>query len=125
MDEKFELNKDKLPEGFEYPEPFGRVVRLGLVDLEPWYILSAAQANDRMDGLKARYPTRALVPFARRGDNDDVACFEIGRNESAGRNASVVVIHDFASAGSENRRVYATFWDWFRDAVEEMIEWED
>ena len=50
-------------------------------------------------------------------DNDDIACFEIGFNNE------VKIIHDFASAGYEQKKKYQTFWDWFKDAIEEMIEY--
>ena len=113
------LDKVKLPEWFEYPKPFKRVVRLELVDLEPWYIMNGARVEALMQGLKTRYPTRDLVPFARRGDNDDVACWERGKGEA------VVLIHNYASPGHEDRGVFPTFWDWFRSAVEEMIEFDD
>ena len=61
------------------------------------------------------YPQRKLIPFARRDDGDDIACFEVGKENR------VQIIHDFASAGYEQRKEYECFWDWFRDAVEEMI----
>jgi hypothetical protein len=36
----------------------------------------------------------------------------------------VVVIHDFASPGYENKQEYNDFWAWFREAIEVMIEYE-
>lgn len=89
-----------------------------LVDLSPWYLMDHAQVLMRMQGLRVRYPERQLVPFARRDDTDDLACWEKDRGET------VVVIHDFASPGHEERRVFPDFWSWFRVAVEEMIEFE-
>ena len=68
--------------------------------------------------MHIRYPQRILIPFARRGDNDDVACFELNKGEE------VQIIHDFASIGYEQRKTYKTFWDWFRDAIEEMIQFD-
>lgn len=43
------------------------------------------------------HPNRCLIPFAKRDDNDDIACFELGKGES------VIIIHDFASHGFEDR----------------------
>jgi hypothetical protein len=34
------------------------------------------------------------------------------------------VIHDFAEEGWEAEAEYASFWDWFRAAVEDMIAFE-
>lgn len=39
-----------------------------------------------------------VIPFARRDDNDDIACFEVGKGKS------VQIIHDFASEGFEQRK---------------------
>lgn len=100
---------------FIFPEGFVRIVNLGLINLEPWYILEPRQLTEKMKGLRERYPSRELIPFARRTDNDDVACF-IDCNAQ-----KVLVIHDFAAKGWEQRETYNTFWDWFRQAIEEMI----
>lgn len=100
---------------FGFPEEFRKVVNLELTNLEPWYILDPKQLADKMKGLRERYPSKELIPFARRTDNDDVACFEVGNEQK------VFVIHDFASPGWEQHEVYETFWDWFRQAIEEMI----
>ena len=102
---------------FDYPTPLLRVVGQGLTNLEPWHIMGRELAAARLAGLRARYKPK-YVPFARRQDNDDLACFDPSRP------ASVVVVHDFAEAGYEQRRVYADFWGWFRGAVEDMIEFE-
>lgn len=103
------------PRNFEFPEEFTRIVNLNLTNIEPWYILESNQLEDKMDGLKKRYPARALIPFARRTDNDDVACFEVGKLPQ------ILVIHDFASTGWEQHEVYDTFWDWLRKAIDDMI----
>ncbi len=66
--------------------------------------------------LNKRYPTRQLVPFAKRSDNDDVAWFEMGKP------GSVEIIHDFADPGWEQRAEYPSFWDWFKEAINLLIE---
>ena len=101
---------------FEYPKEFLKIVHLGLVNFDFWYLMDYEQTEWRIKGLKERYPDRKLVPFARRDDNDDIVCFDIDRD---GR---VQKIHDFASAGWEQRKDYESFWDWFREAIDEMIE---
>ena len=104
----------ELPEGFDYPREFVRVVELGLTNLEPWWILQGDQLRDRFLGLRKRYETRSLVPFATRQDNDDVACWDLDRG-------TVVVVHDFASPGYEQRGELPNFYAWFRQAVEDFI----
>lgn len=66
--------------------------------------------------MSERYPNRKLIPFAKRTDNDDVACFEI---ENPGK---VEIIHDFAEPGWEQRVEYPDFWNWFKSAIDEFIE---
>lgn len=111
----------KLPEefiekGFEYPEPYIKIIELNLLDFDFWYIMNEKQALTRLDGLRERYPERYLVPFARRDDSDDVACFDLKEPNK------VQIIHDFASSGYEQRRTYADLWEWLQDAIQEMIE---
>ena len=96
------LSLADLPDGFSYPPEFVRVVELGLTNLEPWWIMSGGPLRDRHAGLARRYPQRVLVPFARRQDNDDVACWDV-----LGR--TLVVVHDFAAPGSEDRDQYPDF----------------
>lgn len=112
------LNATELPSGFSYPQSFLRTIQLNLVDIEPWYIMNSKELEIRIQGMKERYPERILIPFARRCDNDDVACFELGKDEE------VQIVHDFASVGYEQRNVYKTFWDWFRSAIEDMIQFD-
>jgi len=112
------LDTSQLPHDFKYPDDFLRAVGLNLVDFDLWYIMNEDQALQRLKGLQKRYPDRLLIPFARRDDNDDIACFEIGKSEE------VQIVHDFASSGYEQRKSHPTFWDWFKDAIDEMIEFE-
>lgn len=112
------LSTLELPKGFNYPESFLKAIRLNLIDLEPWYFMNIDDVSQRIKGMQDRYPDRILIPFARRGDNDDVACFELNKGEE------VQIIHDFASGGYEQRNTYNSFWDWFRYAIEEMINFD-
>ncbi len=100
---------------FQYPSSFIKVVELGLIDFEFWYLMSKEQVTVRINGLIKRYPNRQLIPFARRDDNDDIACFEVGKDYR------VQIIHDFASEGYEQRGEYNSFWDWIKAAIDELI----
>ena len=116
----FELPQpEELPSWFHYPDEFLRAARQCLVDLTPWHLMEREAVLTRIKGLRDRYPERELVPFARRQDNDDVACWERDREPV------VVVVHDFSSPGSETRAEYADFWAWFRVAVEDMASFDD
>lgn len=111
------LTTDDLPGGFEYPREFVRVVELGLTNIEPWWIIDGDRLRSRFAGLRERYHGRSLVPFAIRQDNDDVACWDT----AAG---NVAIIHDFASPGYEQRAEFGDFYAWFRQAIEDLIDFE-
>lgn len=114
------LKGNELPQWLkEYPSEYLRLVDQGIVRFAPWYLLDSKLAKLRNDGLQTRYPGRDLVAFAARFDRDDIACWE------SGKIGSVVIIHDFASQGSESRNEFPSFWEWFRTAIEEMIALED
>lgn len=87
--------------------------------LQPWHYVEA----DSWFSVKERWPhgpsDRELVLFARRQDNDDLACFELGR-EGVER---VVVIHGWTSSGYDIGSVHASFWDWLKASIDDVAEW--
>lgn len=110
------LKPEDLPGWFSYPPAFIHLVTRGMTQFDPWWIFDRDYAQEKMEGLKTRYPERNLVPFARNQSNDDVACWD---KDAPGK---VVVIHDYADPGWERRATFDTFQDWFRSAMEEFIE---
>jgi hypothetical protein len=110
------LKEHELPAGFVYPAEFMQIIEQNLIDLEPWNIMSGEDLRWRNDGLKQRYPTRGLIPFAKRWDNDDIACWDPRFVPK------VLIIHDFASPGYEDRRIFSDFWAWFKSAINDLIE---
>ena len=112
------LSAADLPAEFSYPSQFLRLVELGLTDLEPWCIMAGDELGSRFQGLRGRYPSRVVVPFARRIDNDDVACWDLDRG---GR---VSILHDFASPGWEQQAEFEDVYAWLRQVVEDLIEYD-
>jgi hypothetical protein len=111
------LQPEDVDVAFLPPEGLVRVVEQNLVNLAPWHIMGRDLARKRLRSLRERYRT-SYVPFAFRQDNDDLAVLV---PETPGR---VLTIHDFSAEGAELISEYSTFWDWFRAAVEEMIQFE-
>jgi len=111
------ISSENLPSWFrEYPEEYLVLIEQELIDFTPWIILNGDRLKTRIAGVQNRYGYRKLLPFARREDNDDVACWEDD-------NSNVVIIHDFATKGYEGGKISMRFWDWFRQCIEDMIEY--
>lgn len=91
---------------FSYPAVFIDAINANKVDFGEWYLISEERAKQRLNGLRQRYPTRELIPFAKRDDCDDIACFNAVKKDQ------VEIIHDFASAGYEQRESYESFGKW-------------
>ena len=99
------------------PEALGRIVKQNLVDLTPWHILPRELAVKRLRGMRQRY-SRKYVPFAYRQDNDDMACIDPASPEE------ILIVHDFAREGTELRKRFDSFWEWFRSAIDDMVFFE-
>ena len=110
------MKKGYLSKEFDYPETYKKILRLGLTNVEPWYIWEEEKLfKIRYEGLQKRYPERQLIPFAQRIDNDDIACFELEKG------TTVQIIHDFATSGWEQRKIYNDFSEWFKEVIAEML----
>lgn len=117
---EFFLAQEKLPIGFKYPSSYIDYVSGDIPSLEPWHFFYS-RLDYRFEGLRERYPSKTLVPFARRGDNDDVACFDAAEVSD---NPRVFIIHDFASSGWEERGVCDDFPAWIELAKAESEGWK-
>jgi hypothetical protein len=111
--------KADLPAGFEFPRQFQRLLELGLINLEPWHIFTGDNIVTSAKRLASMYPARSLIPFAWRQDNDDIVCWD------GADSTTVFLIHTFADPGWEQRGVFPTFYDWLRQAVEDLIEFDN
>lgn len=109
----------QLPDWFSYPGEYERIKDLNLVNLDPWFMLEGELLEHRIKGMQERYPGEDIVPFARRADNDDVACWA-----KEGGNDKVYLVHDYSDWGWKNRKIFNSFWDWFKQSIEDMIEHE-
>lgn len=115
------LRAEEIPYGFQYPAGIYKLIELNLLNYDVWYFMDRESALERLKGVQERYPNRKLIPFARRDDCDDIACFEVGSKELEGR---VFIIHDYASSGWESREVLESIWEWVKYAVDIMVEFE-
>jgi hypothetical protein len=115
------LERELLPEWFEYPQELVDLLESDEVDFGPWQFLHGKWLNVRHTGLKQRYPNLNLVPFARRLDDDDVACFDVSEKCTSPK---VKIIHDFASSGWEEREVFQNLSIWLQEVRELAKDWD-
>ena len=110
------INRD-----YHLPKAYFRVHELGLLNLDIWRFI---QDKDEFHALSTTigkdYTSSILVPFARRVDNDDIACFVVSHRDYSVN--EVVIAHLYSGAEFEESARQKSFWDWFRLAVNEMIE---
>jgi hypothetical protein len=111
------LQPSDLDVTMDMPPELLRLIDQGIVHLTPWHIIPRDLACKRMATMRLRYAAK-YVPIAYRQDNDDIACIEPARP------GHVIIVHDFASEGTQERALFTSTWDWFRKAVEDMISFE-
>ena len=109
------FDESNLPYEYHYPEIYKKVIVLGLINLYPWSLMNPDSVKKHLEGLQKRYPERKLIPFAKREDNDDLACFDADKGEEI-----VQRIHDFAAPGWEQKQTFKDFSEWFKNAFDDM-----
>ena len=87
--------------------------------LQPWYFLDSNQRFDVTSHWPNGPSTHPLLVFARRQDNDDMACFE-WTGDRVGR---VVLIHGWTESGYSIDSYFNTFWDWLKAVVDDIADW--
>jgi len=112
---------------YKLPAPYYKAVELGLTNLDGWqFILKENVFGSLFDTIYEFNKPFIFLPFARRLDNDDVACFGISYLNFPVNCVAVVHLYvkpDFNSNYPTRKKPdFDTFWDWFRDAIEEVIE---
>jgi poly(3-hydroxybutyrate) depolymerase len=89
--------------------------------IAPWEMLDDAEIASSTARVRERDPLRNLTAFARRVDQDTVACFDKGAD---GKSKAVVVLrHGGDSTKAEEHR-YSGFSAWFDDALAASRLWQ-
>ena len=101
--------------GIEAPSPLIARFETGGRELGPWWLLAERSAVANRESLAKQFPGRDILPFARRGDRDAVACLVV-RDPRLTR-GSVVVIHDGAMPGVEIEETFDSLAEWFSAAT--------
>lgn len=106
-----------LATGFSLPESYVRACELGLGHLAPWRFLRGEAFLAAYAQLNAGEADEILLPFARRSDCDEIACFQV----LPGPPEQVRVMQRTGSTYSPLAE-FPNFWIWFRQGVEDMIQ---
>jgi hypothetical protein len=111
-----------MAENESLPSLYDHMMECGIVDLHPWFLLHGEDQIWRAQHIEKVLPGWGIIPFARRTDNDDVACWT---------GSKVVVIDDWDVWPDENgapkRHVaseYASMEEWFLAAAQDFIEFD-
>ena len=104
------------------PALYDHMIECGIVDLDPWAVLRGDVQSRRAQHIEQVFPGWGIIPFARRLDNDDVACWT---------GSKVVVVDDWDVWPDENgapkrhvAREYASMEEWFLAAAQDFIEFD-
>lgn len=121
--EKCRYEACALPTGFKFPKSYLDLVANGLPDIEPWWWLAPYKdlAIFWTATLRKQFPSRTLVPFAKHGGSDDVACFD---GSDISHNPKVLYIHSFCSPGWEHRGEARNFAEWLQNTEIEAAEFK-
>lgn len=87
--------------------------------LQPWYYLPPDQcfwATERWHGVSEK----RLFVFARRQDNDDLACVSFDADQFA---IGVAHIEGWTDSGFHVVEEFSDFWLWLQQVVQDISEW--
>ncbi|MDY7574619.1 hypothetical protein [Actimicrobium sp. CCI2.3] len=127
--EKYQMEDYSLPNVLKIPQSFLDLITTGLPDIEPWWWL--VHHSEALiywsETLRNHFPSRSLIPFAKDGGSDDIACFD---GFDISKNPKVLVIHSFCSPGLELRDEADSFLEWLQKKEKEAIDfktlkWDD
>src|SRR5215204_6484864 len=106
---------------FAIPAGYSWMLEKGLIGfsespLRPWYFLDRTECF----AVDEKWPPKSdavvgMIAFARRYDNDDIACFM-----RVGEVTKVVVIHGWTAGGYDIVATYDRFWDWVKSLIDDI-----
>lgn len=117
----FRLHSCEPPKGYVWVAKQGIMGFQEFSQFQPWYLCGIEEIlplHQRWPSFKGQH---VLIPFARRQDCDELACFKLELGQVVGIN----VIH--YSLGPpvfcEVCEEYQTFWDWVRGIIKDVELW--
>lgn len=108
-----------MPVGYQWLIDRGLVGFEPFTQLQPWHYMPAEQcfwATERWPDVS----TKRLFVFARRQDNDDLACVSFDENQIAN---GVVQIQGWTDSGFDVVQEFPDFWLWMQQVIHDVSEW--
>ncbi len=106
---------ESIPADFIVPREYLALQSARVDEIGPWFFPGEQSLEMRIRGLRERYPEAVLLPFAKRMDNDDIACWTPPF-------PTVCVLHDFSTWGWERRREFPDIRSWLHWAVDDILD---
>jgi hypothetical protein len=121
--------------GFRVPSGYDELLRRDLIGftaetshLKPWHYVAAGQAFDALVTWPRRNDTNRaldgrLVAFARRVDDDELACLHVLGDHVR----SIVCIEGWQARGHEFHVLgtYPAFWGWVKHVIDDVAAWSE
>jgi len=111
---------------FNFPVEYNWLVERGIVgfapftQLQPWYFTP----KDQSFWVTSRWQNNAcrddLFVFARRQDNDELACLAFNKEGNLSR---ILVIQGWVGDGFEILKEFPSFWEWFKYVIDDIADW--
>lgn len=123
------MRNERIPDfGFIAPQGYLWLIESRLIGfgpfsgLQPWHYLD----KENTFSISQRWPKKNqseanLIAFAKRQDNDVLACFKVHEEQVI----AVVSIHGWTSDGYDIIAEYQSFWDWLKSVIDDIAEWVD
>lgn len=115
-------SREQFPSGYQWLVKRGLVGFAPNTQLQPWYFLEADNIFDAAqkwsDGVLSDRP---LMVFAKRQDNDDLACFYYKSRETP----KVAIIEGWIGNNYDVVAIYDSFWEWLKAIIDDIQEWAE
>lgn len=111
----------KVPRGYQWLLDRHLVDYSGFGPLQPWHYLDAINIFSASEKWPNGPCADMVIAFARRQDNDDIACFQVVDAYVVG----ILIIHGWTSDGYEIVASFSTFWEWLKSAINDIAQWVD
>lgn len=114
-----QLHDDIFPKGYLWAVRHSWAGYTEFTALQPWYFLEETKRFIATDKWPNSSFSGKLIAFARRQDNDEIACFVVESNKVV----QIIVINGWTSMGYDVLQTYSSFWEWMKIVIDDIAEW--